>query len=178
MNKSGFTLIELMIVIAILAITFSLSVPAYKDLQLRQKINGQANQLFSIIYLARSEAIKRSSVVTICKSSDNQTCGGFWSDGWVMFADYDEDGALDPSENMISAGKIDNQIKMNWSAFGSDNYIRLTSRGMTLAQNGTFTLCPENGNASIARTVVVSKLARVRLSSIGKDIDGYPIVCN
>jgi hypothetical protein len=95
-----------------------------------------------------------------------------------MFADYDEDGALDPSENMISAGKIDNQIKMNWSAFGSDNYIRLTSRGMTLAQNGTFTLCPENGNASIARTVVVSKLARVRLSSIGKDIDGYPIVCN
>jgi type IV fimbrial biogenesis protein FimT len=178
MNKSGFTLIELIIVIAILSITFSLAVPTYKDIQLRQKINGQANQLFSIIYLARSEAIKRSSVVTICKSSDNQTCGGAWSDGWVMFADYDEDGALDPSETIISAGKIDSQIKMKWSAFGSDNYIRLTPRGMTLSQNGTFTLCPETGDALIARTVIVSKLARVRLSPTGKDTEGSPIVCD
>lgn len=178
MSKDGFTLVELMVAIAILVITFSLSVPAYKELQLRQKINGQANQLFSIIYLARSEAIKRSSVVTICKSSDNQVCGGVWSDGWLMFADYDEDGVLDPSEDMISSGKIDSQIKINWSAFGSDNYIRLTPRGMTLSQNGTFTLCPETGDASIARTIIVSKLARVRLSTIGKDREGNPIVCD
>ncbi len=177
MNKSGFTLIELMVVIAILAITFSLSVPAYKDLQLRQKINGQANQLFSIIYLARSEAIKRSTVVTICKSGNGQTCGAEWSEGWLMFADQDADGTLDPLENIISAGLLDSQIMVNWSAFGSDNYLRLTPRGMTMSQNGTFTLCPKNGNAMIARTVVVSKLARVRLPPMGEDDGGTPIVC-
>lgn len=178
MNKDGFTLVELMVVIAILAITFSLSIPAYKDLLLRQKINGQANQLFSIIYLARSEAIKRSSVVTICKSTNGQNCGGKWSDGWLMFADHNEDGTQDPAESTIISGTIDSQITMTWSAFGSDNYIRLTPRGMTLSQNGTFTLCPEKGDASIARTVVVSKLARVRLPRIGKDVDGNPISCN
>jgi type IV fimbrial biogenesis protein FimT len=177
MNKDGFTLVELMVVIAILAITFSLSIPAYKDLLLRQKINGQANQLFSIIYLARSEAIKRSSVVTICKSGNGQTCGAQWSEGWLMFADQDADGLLDPLENIISSGLVDSQITMSWSAFGSNNYLRLSPRGMTISQNGTFTLCPANGNAMIARTVVVTKLARVRLPPVGKDDGGDPIDC-
>jgi type IV fimbrial biogenesis protein FimT len=177
-NNKGFTLIELMIVIAILAILFVVAVPAYKNLQVRQKINGQANFLFSVVYQARSEAIKRSSVVTICKSNNGQACGGTWSDGWLMFADQDADGALEPSENMITAGRLDSQIDTTWSAFGSNNYIRLTQRGMTLAQNGTFKLCPENGDPSFARVVVVSKLARVRLPPVGKDADGSSIVCD
>lgn len=178
MNSDGFTFIELMIVIAILAIIMVFALPAYKDLQLRKNITGQANHLLSIVHLARSEAIKRSEIVTICKSSDGQTCGGFWSKGWIMFADQDADGVLDVSEKIISTGTIDSQINMTWSAFGSNNYLRLTPRGMTLSQNGTFTLCPKDGNSTIARTVIVSKLARVRLPPAGTDTDGNPIVCN
>lgn len=177
MNRNGFTLIELLAVSAILAITLTLALPAFKDLHLRQKINGQANQLFSIIYLARAEAIKRSTVVTVCKSGNGQTCGAQWSEGWLMFADQDADGILDPLEHIISAGLLDSQIMVSWSAFGSDNYLRLTPRGMTMSQNGTFTLCPINGNTTIARTVVVSKLARVRLPPVGRDDGGDPIVC-
>ena len=178
MDRNGFTLVELMIVSVILMILLLLSIPSSKNLTLRHKINGQANDLFSMIYLARTEAIKRSKVVSICKSADGQNCGGNWSLGWLMFVDLNQDGALDVGETVVDAATVDTQVIINWSAFGSDNYIRLTPRGITLAQNGTFTLCPHNGNNDIARTVVVSKLARVRLPEIGTDAGGNPIMCN
>ena len=173
MHNKGLTLIELLIVIAIAAI----AMPSFKDLLNRQEINGQANLLFSMLYLARSEAVKRNSVVTICKSSDGHVCGGLWADGWLMFADTDSDGSLDEGELIIAQGKISDKIAVGWVAFGSNNYIRFTSRGMTLAQNGTFTICPMSADASIARTVVVSKTARVRITPAGFDGSGEAINC-
>jgi Tfp pilus assembly protein FimT len=111
-------------------------------------------------------------------SIDSQICGGTWSDGWLMFADQDGDEALDVVDEIIVSGSIEDDVIVDWVAFGSDNYIRLTPRGMMLAQNGTFTPCPENVNQSIARTVVVSKLVRVRLPDTGTDADGKLITCN
>ena len=177
MHNKGLTLIELLIVIAIAATVATIAMPSFKDLLNRQEINGQANLLFSMLYLARSEAVKRNSVVTICKSSDGQVCGGLWADGWLMFADTDSDGSLDEDELIIAQGQISDKIAVGWVAFGSNNYIRFTSRGMTLAQNGTFTICPDSADASIARTVVVSKTARVRITPAGFDGSGEAINC-
>ena len=58
MNNKGLTLIELLIVIAIIAILAALAAPSFRDLIRRQQVNGETNILFSLIYLARSEAIK------------------------------------------------------------------------------------------------------------------------
>lgn len=177
MHSKGLTLIELLIVIAIVGILAAMALPSFNDLLRRQEINGQANALFSMLYLARSEAIKRSSVVTICKSSDGQNCGGSWSDGWVMFADHNKDGALDAGEVIITQKQVAETIYVSWTAFGSNNYIRFTPRGMTLAQNGTFTVCPENADENLARAVVVSKTARVRMPPAGKDGEGEALIC-
>ncbi|HSG92169.1 MAG TPA: GspH/FimT family pseudopilin [Methylotenera sp.] len=177
MHNKGLTLIELLIVIAIIGILAAMAMPSFNDLLRRQEINGQANALFSMLYLARSEAIKRSSVVTICKSSDGQNCGGNWSNGWLMFADQNKDGALDTGEIVISQGRISENIAVGWVAFGSNNYIRFIPRGMTLAQNGTFTVCPKNADELITRAVVVSKTARVRIPPAGENIVGEALTC-
>ncbi len=177
MHNKGLTLIELLIVIAIVGILAAIAMPSFNDLLRRQAINGQANALFSMLYLARSEAIKRSSVVTICKSSDGQNCGGNWSDGWLMFADQNKDGAMNISEVVITHNQISENINVSWTAFGSNNYIRFTPRGMTLAQNGTFIVCPDNADTKIARAVVVSKTARVRISPAGENGAGEPLIC-
>lgn len=169
MCAKGLTLIELMIVIAIIAIISSLAAPSFNDLLRRQQVSGEANILFSLAYLARTEAIKRNSVVTICKSNNANQCGGTWSDGWIVFQDDDKDGSRDVGEILISSGAIGNNYQLTWTAFGSNNYIRFTQNGLTLAQNGTFKLCPDDNDVRFARAVVISKTARVRMT---KDANG------
>lgn len=141
MNDKGLTLIELIVVIVIIVIIASISGSSFNDLIRRQQAHSEVNVLFSLIYLARSEAIKRNSVVTVCKSNDASQCGGTWSDGWIVFEDSDSNGSRDVADVLITSGSIGDDYQLSSIAFGSNNYIRFTSRGLTLAQNGTFKLC-------------------------------------
>ncbi|MFW5450460.1 MAG: GspH/FimT family pseudopilin [Methylophagaceae bacterium] len=171
MNNKGLTLIELMVVIAIIGILASLAAPSFNTILRQQKVIGEAKVLFSLVYLARSEAIKRNGIVAICKSNDADQCGGSWSDGWIIFSDSvgNSNGSRDVGETLISSGSIRDDYQLSWGAFGSNNYIRFTSQGLTKSQNGTFKLCPDDGDIRFARAVVISKTARVRLT---KDSDG------
>lgn len=183
-RNKGLTLIEVMIVIAIMTIIASLTAPSFNNLMRRQQVSGETDVLFSLIYFARSEAVKRNKVVTICKSDNATQCGGDWTNGWIVFSDVDKDGSRDSGETLISSGKIGEGYQLGWSAFGSNNYIRFTANGLTLSQNGSFKLCPNDNDARFARAVVISKTARVRLpkdndgNGIYEDASGTDLICN
>jgi type IV fimbrial biogenesis protein FimT len=98
----AFTLVELLIAIAILAILMGIAVPAYNEMTLGSKLRSQANDLVAGAVLARSEAIKRNSAVRMCVSADGASCiTGGWEQGWVVFHDADDDGALDTGEAVL-----------------------------------------------------------------------------
>lgn len=82
----GFTLIELMISIAILAILLGIAVPSFNDAALGSKLGSHANKLVASAYVARSEAIKRNVSVTLCASANGADCAstGGWEQGWVV----------------------------------------------------------------------------------------------
>lgn len=82
----GFTLIELLITIAIAGILAVIAVPAFQDVGLNSKLNSLANNFVASAHLARSEAIKQNSTVTLCASSNGTSCTGAWNDGWVILA--------------------------------------------------------------------------------------------
>ena len=83
----GFTLVELIVTLAVLAITLTIAMPAYQNFALGGKLGAMANQLTSSAYLARSEAIKRNANVTLCVSSSGTACtSGGWEQGWVVLA--------------------------------------------------------------------------------------------
>jgi type IV fimbrial biogenesis protein FimT len=77
-NSTGFTLIELMVVVTVLIILATVAVPSFKDLMANQRIKSASYELFSSLLTARSEAIKRNNNVTIASAS------GGWQAGWTI----------------------------------------------------------------------------------------------
>lgn len=80
---AGFTLIELMVTLAVVGILAAVAAPAMLSLINGNRLTGTASELTASLQLARSEAVRRSSRVTICGSSDGATCGADWS-RWIV----------------------------------------------------------------------------------------------
>jgi type IV fimbrial biogenesis protein FimT len=84
--SSGFTLIEMMVVVALLAILMMIAAPSLRDAMLGARMTAQVNDTMSDLHIARSEAVKRNSTVSLCPSANGSTCAGTnWSQGWIVF---------------------------------------------------------------------------------------------
>jgi len=75
----GFTIIEVMVTLAVLVILIGLAVPGFREIFLAQGVKTASSDVFSGLVLARSEAVARNTTVTLSPS------GGNWSDGWTIF---------------------------------------------------------------------------------------------
>jgi type IV fimbrial biogenesis protein FimT len=86
--ERGFTIIELMIVVALIGIVGSMALPAFQDMIRNNRQVAATNELVAAIHYARSEAITRNQVITICRSNAAQTAcgaaGGGWDLGWIV----------------------------------------------------------------------------------------------
>jgi type IV fimbrial biogenesis protein FimT len=83
----GFTLVELMVTVAIAAILLTIGVPAYQTTTSKYRINSEVNGLVGDLQYARSEAIKQGTNVTVCISTDGATCSGSstsWAAGHIV----------------------------------------------------------------------------------------------
>ncbi|GAB6041034.1 GspH/FimT family pseudopilin [Endothiovibrio diazotrophicus] len=80
-HRAGFTLVELIAAVAIIAITLSFAVPAGRNMVINQRLKSAASDLHFSLIFARSEAIKRHAVVTVSAAS------GGWENGWTITDD-------------------------------------------------------------------------------------------
>ena len=137
MLHKGFTLIELMVTISVLAILLTIAVPSFQTFVLNNRITGQANDMMTALNYARSEAIKRGLPVSM--SSNSGTAD--WSTGWFVFSDPSGNGIVD-------AGDITLRV---WPALGGGNtlnailgavtVVTFDSGGFARASATTYKLC-------------------------------------
>lgn len=88
-GQRGFTIVELMVVVAVMAVLAVIAIPSFNSVALSSKLNAIANNFVASAQLARSEAIKRNMPVTLCASSNGTACGGTWTQGWIILAGGD-----------------------------------------------------------------------------------------
>lgn len=105
-RQAGFTLLELIIALAISAILLGLALPSFRSLMGDSKMTSTSNALVFALQTARSEAIKRSMPVALCASATplaaDATCGGSgYGNGWVVYADENSNGSLDGDEFVV-----------------------------------------------------------------------------
>ena len=104
---AGFTLLELIISITIVAIMLTLGIPALRDLLVSQRVRQTANDLYSDLTYARSEAIKRNAQVQVIRQS------GVWTGGWTVEFTGNTLRSQTGTVNVGYAGSADSTITYN-----------------------------------------------------------------
>jgi type IV fimbrial biogenesis protein FimT len=99
----GFTLIEMLITIAIAAILMGIAIPSFRYITNANRIASELNGLLGDLQLARSEAIKEGRTITVCQSNDGFVCSNTtsWEGGWIVFSDPTNVGVYDAGEVYI-----------------------------------------------------------------------------
>jgi type IV fimbrial biogenesis protein FimT len=86
-DSQGLTLLELLVTLAAACMLLSVAVPHFVDVTRNNRAAANANVLLTALSIARSEAIKRGTRVSLCASTNGASCGETWSDGWIVFVD-------------------------------------------------------------------------------------------
>ena len=184
-HQNGFTLYELLVTLLVIGIVLSVGVPNMSAFTANNRISSTANDLHSSFQLARSEAARSKSNITICASANamdaDATCNGTFDDGWIVFIDLDADlqRAIGGAENLLRRyPAIDDNIDINVN--NNATYFGFAPTGMGRGDVGgvpsfqTAVLCDYRGNVvsaggrSSARYLVVTPIGR---ATVVRDVD-------
>lgn len=188
----GFTLIELMVTLAVFGIVAALAFPGFKLYQQNSNRVTQINDLVATFNLARSEAVKRNLAVSVCASADQTTCSNDnnWTTGWIVFVDDNLNGVTDSTDgNGVFDGAAGEKTLLQAHAGLSGANLVYTDianaavavmfngRGMPTvfnaaagkANSATFMRCDDRRNTDAnpdanARAIILTASGRTRLS--------------
>ena len=156
-RMGGFTLVELMIVLVIVAVLLVLALPSFSTLTQRTKLKSYANEVVASVYLARSEAIKRNAVMTLCTSTDGTSCtgGDAWEQGWIV---------MDPNDTVI---KRQQTLPSGIILFDLSSIDTMSFRSSGVASTrANLKICQQGASAGVEEKIVrVSITGRPRIET-------------
>ena len=179
-SQAGFTLLELLVALAVAAIILGIGAPSFRDFQRNSRLTGVANDLLAGMQLARTEAVKRQTIVSICASANvpTPTCTTQPDfSGWIVFED--PTGSCVPASGTfpIRTGlEISPDEATSISARGTDICVSFAASGYMSPATGIPTadyilVCDGRGiiqssgaTQTTARLVTLSSTGRVSVS--------------
>ena len=166
-SERGFTSIELMVVVAIMAILAGLAAPSFKPLIERWRVRQASEALQSTLYAARSEAIKRGGLVAIQKNATGtESCplaagNNDWDCGWFVFVDANDDGAFNTNEEILQQIAPVKNVKID----ASGSILRIDRYGSSGTSALSFSLYPSDSDntSPSARKLCVPPVGRIKV---------------
>ena len=165
----GFTLLELMVVLAIVSIVSLLAMPDSSEYRNDNRLRAATNDLVVAMQASRAEAVGRNVATTLCKkNADSTGCttDGGWQQGWLIFVDPDQDATVDVGEEVI---KLHNPLGGQVTFYGTDGVadaITFRASGQTsIDSTQTLIVCDERGFDGHAKGMIVTILGRASVMS-------------
>lgn len=149
---NGFTLVELLVVLLLLAILGSLAMPAFAELIARNRQQALLNQIQGILQHARTQAILQRHIIEVCGATQALTCSTNWAGGWLV--------RMPSSGQILHTTQLPSPDALRWSGFTQT--IRFRSNGTSPTGNGRFYQCHRQ---QIAWQLILNRQGRVRQGS-------------
>ena len=197
-KQQGFTLIELMISLAIFSVLIGLGAPSFISAMKNSRLDSDYGELVRSMYLARSEAVKRTVRVGVCARATDTTCGANWNNGWIVFLDNVQGtptttGVINNGDEILRfSPPLDDKRKVTaagspWQVVSSSSnsvtqtFVQYRPDGSSSLSGGTFVICDDRGEEH-ARTLNIVLTGDIRKgrkkgNKIAKDVYGVEIVC-
>jgi type IV fimbrial biogenesis protein FimT len=190
-TERGFTLIELMMVLVLVAILLGIGGPSFQASLQRNRMLSTVNDMAAALSFARAEAVIRTQPVAMCPTTDSAACAGTsWETGYLVFVDNGEgggtalNGALDGGEELLRIGDAAPAgVTVRTVNFPSAANIVFQDSGRVLQNvTGTVTICDDRG-ATEARGIVVEVSGQGRRSvdsdgnGVAEDDAGGALAC-
>lgn len=159
---SGFSFVELMVVVALLGIVLMIALPNLTEYQSNQRTYSMATLMKASLAQARSTAVSRHVRVTVCPSVNGSACTTGWGNGWIVFTDGGTQGVVDGTDVVLRAVNAATGVGIT-AASNYTNYVSYLSTGRTVGSGGTnsgggFNFC---GSGSADRGLVISSTGYV-----------------
>lgn len=164
--QGGFSLVELVVALGLLAILLSLTLPSFARSLAQTRVSDATSAIYGAVVFTRSEALKRRGRVVMCSSVDGSTCSAAsgWDAGWLIFPDPNDDGFRDVGEQIVAAhGRLE-----GLAAVGNGptrDYVSYVSSGRTQQLGGgllmgTITVC----SGDFGRAIIINHAGRPRVA--------------
>jgi type IV fimbrial biogenesis protein FimT len=170
---AGFTLIEVMVSIAVLGVLISVAAPSILKMIQDNRIRSQASDLMASLAIARSEAAKQGVRVTVCTSTNYTSCSGAgasaWNSGYILFTDVNANGTVDSGDTILRVGDPlsggNTLVSSGFTAPAAADTIQFRPSGTTNlpAAGGSFKLC-DSRSGNFGRSIAISVTGRTTSS--------------
>lgn len=176
-RQRGLSLVEIVVTVALVAIVSTLGIPSFQTTIKNSRLVAETNRFVAHIQLARSEAVKRNRVVSICRSDDGQECGTstarVYHQGWLVYMDTDgrdDDYEASNSDVLVQIGDPAAPGISIRSDIVGNSWLSFSANGM-LDENGNtarYVLCADDESTALVpgRLVTISVAGQPRVTKL------------